>query len=70
MKAGEAQERLEVAVTGTVAAQKIEEAGGEAGEKATPTVADINAVRAIIQNWPPMSVKAAEQILEQVRPAE
>ena len=67
MKAGEAKERLEVAVTGTVAAQKIE-AGGDAGEKATPTVADMAAVQTLIENWPPMSRKAAEQTLDKYGP--
>ncbi len=41
MKAMEAKERLDTAVTGTVAAQKIE-AGGKAGEKATPTPSPIH----------------------------
>ena len=67
MKAGEAKERLEVAVTGTVAAQKIE-AGGDAGEKATPTVVDMAAVQTLIENWPPMSRKAAEQTLDKYGP--
>lgn len=67
MKAGEAKERLEVAVTGTKAAQKIE-AGGEAGEKATPTVADMSAVKTLIESWPPMSKKAAEQTLDKYGP--
>jgi len=67
MKAAEAKERLEVAVTGTVAAQKIE-AGGEAGEKGTTTVADLGAVKALIKDWPPMSVKAAEQTLDKYGP--
>lgn len=68
MKAAEAKERMEVAVTGTKAAQKIEAAGGEAGEKATPEVADAGAVRALIESWPPMSKKAAEQTLEKYGP--
>lgn len=67
MKAAEAKERLEVAVTGTVAAQKIE-AGGEAGEKGTQAVADLAAVKALIKDWPPMSVKAAEQTLDKYGP--
>ncbi|MGH9942474.1 MAG: hypothetical protein ACRD9R_08985 [Pyrinomonadaceae bacterium] len=67
MKAGEAQERLEVAVTGTVAARKIE-AGGDVGEKATPTVVEMNAVRTLIESWPPMSKKAAEQTLDKYGP--
>ncbi len=56
MKAGEAKERLDTAVTGTMAAQKIE-AGGDAGEKATPTTVDMSAVQTLIGNWPPMSRK-------------
>lgn len=49
MKAAEAKERLEVAVTGTVAAQKIE-AGGEAGEKGTTSLADeSNAISAPVE---------------------
>ncbi len=67
MEAGEAKERLEVAVTGTMAAQKIE-AGGDAGEKATPTVVDMSAVQTFIENWPPMSKKAAEQTLDKYGP--
>ncbi|MBA2734064.1 MAG: hypothetical protein H0U54_14445 [Acidobacteria bacterium] len=67
MKAGEAKERLEVAVTGTMAAQKIE-AGGEVGEKGMPTVADVNAVHTLIESWPPMSKKAAEQTLDKYGP--
>lgn len=67
MKAAEAKERLEVAVTGTKAAQKIE-AGGEAGEKGTRAVADVAAVKALIKDWPPMSVKAAEQTLDKYGP--
>ncbi len=49
MKAGEAKERLEVAVTGT-------------------TAADEDAVRTFIESWPPMSKKAAEQILDKYGP--
>ena len=67
MKAGEAKERLDTAVTGTMAAQKIE-AGGDAGEKATPTTVDMSAVQTLIENWPPMSKKAAEQTLDKYGP--
>lgn len=67
MKAMEAKERLDTAVTGTVAAQKIE-AGGEVGEKATPTVADVSAVQALIENWPPMPKKSAKQTIEKYGP--
>ncbi len=67
MKAGEAKERLDTAVTGTMAAQKIE-AGGDAGEKATPTTVDMSAVQTLIGNWPPMSKKAAEQTLDKYGP--
>jgi hypothetical protein len=67
MKAAEAKERLEVAVTGTMAAQKIE-AGGKAGERGTRAVADAAAVKALIKDWPPMSVKAAEQTLDKYGP--
>ncbi|MCA1604921.1 MAG: hypothetical protein LC775_05465 [Acidobacteria bacterium] len=67
MQAAEAKERLEVAVTGTFAAQKIE-ACGDVGEKATPTVANMDAVQSPIENWPPMSKKAAEQTLDKYGP--
>lgn len=67
MKAAEAKERLEVAATGTKAAQKIE-AGGAAGERGTRAVADVAAVKALIKDWPPMSVKAAEQTLDKYGP--
>lgn len=67
MKAMEAKERLDTAVTGTIAAQKIE-AGGEVGEKATPTVADMGAVQTMIENWPPMSKKAADQTIDKYGP--
>ncbi|MDQ3013043.1 MAG: hypothetical protein M3X11_20335 [Acidobacteriota bacterium] len=63
----EATERLEIAVTGTMAAQKIE-AGGEVGEKGTAMVAEAGAVRKLIANWPPMSLKAAEQTLDKYGP--
>lgn len=63
----EAKERLEVAVTGTMAAQKIT-AGGEAGEKATPTFVEMSAVQRLIADWPPMSVKAAQQTLDKYGP--
>ncbi len=67
MQAAEAKESLEVAVTGTFAAQKIE-ACGDVGEKATPTVANMDAVQSPIENWPPMSKKAAEQTLDKYGP--
>jgi hypothetical protein len=67
MKATEAKERLDMAVTGTVAAQKIE-AGGDVGEKATPTVADMTTVQTLIESWPPMSKKAAKQTLDKYGP--
>ncbi len=63
----EAMERLATAVTGTVAAQKIE-AGGEVGEKATPTVADMNIVRALIEDWAPMPKKSAHQTIDKYGP--
>lgn len=59
----EAMERLATAVTGTVAAQKIE-AGGEVGEKATPTVADMSIVQKLIEDWAPMPKKSAHQTIE------
>ena len=65
--ATEAKERLDIAVTGTVAAQKIEK-GGEVGEKATPATADMNAVKTLIKDWPPMSIKAAKQTLDKYGP--
>ena len=64
MKASEAKERLEIAVTGTMAAQKIQKEGGD-GEKATTQTADVSSVQTIIQNWLPMPKKAAEQTIEQ-----
>ena len=64
MKASEAKERLEIAVTGTMAAQKIQKEGG-AGEKATTQTADVNSVQTMIENWLPMPKKAAEQTIEQ-----
>ncbi|MDQ3255686.1 MAG: hypothetical protein M3R15_17600 [Acidobacteriota bacterium] len=67
MKAMEAKERLDTAVTGTVAAQKIE-AGGEVGEKATSSVADMNTVQALIESWAPMPKKSAEQTLDKYGP--
>ncbi|MDQ3257914.1 MAG: hypothetical protein M3R15_29185 [Acidobacteriota bacterium] len=67
MKAGETKERLDTAVTGTVAAQKIE-AGGEVGEKATSAVTDMNTVQALIENWAPMPKKSAEQTLDKYGP--
>lgn len=63
MKAMEAQERLDTAVTGTVAAQKSEK-GGESGEKATKMVTDIETVQRLIKNWAPMPKKSAEQTIE------
>jgi len=62
MKAAEAKERLEIAVTGTVAAQKIQKEGG-AGEKPTEKTADKEAVQTLIANWLPMPKKAAEQTI-------
>ena len=67
MKAMEAKERLDTAVTGTVAAQKIE-AGGEVGEKATSAVTDMNTVQALIENWAPMPKKSAEQTIDKYGP--
>ncbi len=67
MKAMEAKERLDTAVTGTVAAQKIE-AGGEAGEKATPTLADMSIVRSILEDWAPMPKKSAHQTIDKYGP--
>jgi hypothetical protein len=62
MKAMEAKERLETAITGTVAAKKIE-AGGEHGEKGTAQTAEMNLVQNIIKNWAPMPKKSAEQTI-------
>jgi len=62
MKAMEAKERLETAITGTVAAKKIE-AGGKHGEKGTAQTADMNLVQKIIKNWAPMPKKSAEQTI-------
>ncbi len=62
MKAMEAKERLETAITGTVAAKKIE-AGGEHGEKGTVKTAEMNLVETIIANWAPMPKKSAEQTI-------
>jgi len=67
MKAMEAKERLDTAVTGTVAAQKIE-AGGEVGEKATSAVTDMNTVQALIESWAPMPKKSAVQTLDKYGP--
>ncbi len=67
MKAMEAKERLDTAVTGTVAAQKIE-AGGKAGEKATPTLADMSIVRSILEDWAPMPKKSAHQTIDKYGP--
>lgn len=67
MKAMEAKERLDTAVTGTVAAQKIKK-GGDVGEKATTTVADINTVQTFIGNWAPMPKKSAQQTIEKYGP--
>ncbi|MGI9166919.1 MAG: hypothetical protein ACR2G5_11155 [Pyrinomonadaceae bacterium] len=67
-EATEAKERLDTAVIGTVAAQKIEK-GGKVGEKATQkTTADMNALNTLIKDWPPMSIKAAEQTLDKYGP--
>lgn len=63
MKAMQAKERLETAVVGTVAAQKITE-GGESGEKGTAKVADMSAVNTMIASWAPMPKKSAEQTIE------
>lgn len=34
----------------------------------TPTAADMNAVKTLIKDWPPMSIKAAEQTLDKYGP--
>jgi hypothetical protein len=56
-------ERLKTAAVGAMSAAKTETVG-EAGEKETPTVAEHNAVQAIIENFPEMSKKSALQMID------
>lgn len=62
----EPKERLETVAVG--AASAVKTAVGEAGEKATPTLADMDSVQTIIEDWPAMSKKSAHQMIDKYGP--
>ncbi len=61
------KERLSTAATGMMSNLKTQTVG-EAGEQPTPTYAPIDTVRMIIENWPAMSKKSANQTIDQYGP--
>jgi hypothetical protein len=61
------KERLTTAATGMMSNIKTQTVG-EAGEQPTATFADINIVNQIIENWPAMSKKSANQTIQQYGP--
>jgi len=61
------KEKLSTAVTGMMSNLKTQTVG-EAGEQPTPTYAPIETVRMIIENWPAMSKKSANQTIDQYGP--
>lgn len=63
----EPKERLKTAATGMMSAIKTQTVG-EAGEQPKPTYADIETVRTIINAWPAMSKKSANQTIEKYGP--
>lgn len=63
----EPSDRLKTAATGMMSAVKLQTVA-DSGEKATRTYADIETVRAIIQEWPAMSKQSANHTIEQYGP--
>jgi hypothetical protein len=60
----EPEERLKTAAIAMASDLKTQTVG-EAGEKATPTVANMEMVQTIIQDWPAMSNKSANLTIDQ-----
>lgn len=56
-------ERLKTAAVGMMSNIKTQTVG-EAGEQPTPTYADLETITAITKEWPAMSKKSAEQMIE------
>jgi hypothetical protein len=61
------KERLATAATGMLSNIKTQTVG-EAGEQPTPTYAAIEMVRSLIDKWPAMSKKSANQTIEKYGP--
>jgi hypothetical protein len=63
----ELEERLKTAAIAMASDVKLQ-MSGEAGEKATPTVADMDIVETITKDWPAMSKKSADLTIDQYGP--